>query len=294
MSYYDLPSLKTLILKEQCSAQQAGVWLENILSFLFNSLYIYDRQGVTENYIKNIHLKRCFRRLMETVAKVDKFRSLVYSEYIWVNEKKLINILPLIEMMFQSEVMQAMLCPSHLCRTQGDLHFDNVLVDKDTDNFILLDPRGTVEFDVFYDIGKLYHSCHSYYDLIWHGNYSWNFKQDKINYSWNGNLRDAYDQIYKKLNETLSRFKTIQEEPRWQLKAQFAEAMHMCSVIPFQFKMDGEERIALMCYARGVEVLNEVFENLKKECVDQGIRRGDIININTESDYIKAKRIFEK
>ena len=91
----------------------------------------------------------------------------------------------------------------------------------------------------------------------------------------------------------LEQIDLVSSEPNWQLKARFSEVLHLCSVIPFQLKMDGKEEVALMCYAKGVEDLNEIFEQLKSSIDREAIPKSEVININTESDYSNAGGIFE-
>ena len=57
--------------------------------------------------------------------------------------------------------------PKSLYQIHGDLHFQNILVGDSSKNFILADPRGDKEgSDIFYDMGKLWHSFNGKYDLI--------------------------------------------------------------------------------------------------------------------------------
>lgn len=294
MAYYDIPSLRTLILNGKLSVDDTAGWLKKILDFYFNNICTCEISDVGDNYIKNTHLKKCFQRLIEASKKVFEFKQVIEYDYIWVNGKKLLNILPIVNTIFNSIEMQQILLPKHLCRTHGDLHFDNILIDLQEENFIMVDPRGTTNYDVYYDIGKIYHSCHSYYDLIHTGNFEIEFSGNSANYQMNAEKEKIYVEIYETLRGLLTDYKSIKDEVNWEIKARFAEAAHMSSVIPFQLKMDGKEDIALMCYARGVELLNDVFNSLKEKLIEVGVSTGDIININTESDYNNAKRIFKK
>jgi hypothetical protein len=54
-----------------------------------------------------------------------------------------------------------------LKRIHGDLHFQNILIGKEPSDFLLADPRGDLEgLDIYYDLGKLWHSFNGKYDLI--------------------------------------------------------------------------------------------------------------------------------
>jgi hypothetical protein len=39
----------------------------------------------------------------------------------------------------------------------------------------------------------------------------------------------------------------------------------MCSVMPFHIAHDERETVALACYARGVELINELYDDLAEE-----------------------------
>jgi len=149
------------------------------------------------------------------------------------------------------------------------------------EKFVLLDPRGTNSYDVFYDLGKLFHSVHGKYDLIREGLFSVEEKGSGISFSFDKELGEKYSKIYESLLTVLEK-RCL--EDNWMMKALFSEACHFSSVIPFQLVGDEKEEVALACYLNGVVFLNEVYEMWSKNYL-----RGYAININTDEDFKRAE-----
>ena len=124
---------------------QATSWICRVLSFLFDEVYPQDRRDAPPEYVREVHLGRIYSRLVEMRHKHSLFRELIDPVELTINNVKHQNILSLIERINANSELLQYLSPTWVCRTHGDLHFDNILIDAGSEKFILVDPRGTLE-----------------------------------------------------------------------------------------------------------------------------------------------------
>ena len=294
MTCYDLPSLRTLILEGTLSPAQATSWICRVLSFLFDKVYPQDRRDAPPEYIREVHLGRIYSRLVEMRHKHSLFRELIDPVELTINNVKHQNILSLIERINANSELLRYLSPTWVCRTHGDLHFDNILIDAGSEKFILVDPRGTLDYDPTYDIGKIWHSCNSFYDLLHSRNFSVDIQNRQIDYViTNPSMMETYLEIRDAVLEWFQSTQFAKEEPNWKLQSQFSEAAHMCSVLPFHAVMDGKDELAIALYSRGVELLSQFCSQLPTHLSLPAGEITDVININTDSDYEQLKSQLE-
>lgn len=292
MRYYDLPTLRDLLLRSEIKAQKAVKILGNIFNFMFNEICVLNIENAPPNFVREVHLKKIFARLMETYSAVGIFRDIINIEYIEINNKGYKNILPLVKEISRDREFIKWVSPEKTCNIHGDLHFDNMLIDKNGD-FILIDPRGYDRSDIAYDIGKVWHSCHGLYDFIHTDRFELKKRSKSITYKINvSNALFEYRKIYRALPKILSKYAQVELDPNFLNRVFFSEATHFCSVIPFQLKHDGKEKIALACYAIGVELLNNIYNIWLQKIGGREVIEGKIVNINTIEDYEEAKEIF--
>ena len=293
MPCYEYPTLRTLILEEGMDAKSALETLDKIFRFMFKEVY-YEKRTTGKNFITEIHLKKIFSRLIQAKNTVYLFREIIESETLTINGVEYENITPLTRKINQNWEMNKILTPENTSRTHGDLHFDNILINSETNDFILIDPRGNFDYDVYYDIGKIWHSCHGLYDFIHTGRfeikkegneYTYKLKQEK--------LLETYNEILEGLPNILLQHEDIQTDPYWEVRTLFSEASHFASVAPFHLKMDGKEEVAILCYLRGVELLNDIYHRVSEMINKEQMVEGHIININTEEDFKQAEKDFD-
>ena len=130
---------------------------------------------------------------------------------------------------------------------------------------MLVDPRGELDgSDLFYDMGKLWHSFHGKYDFI-------HSDQFMLNLSWDRNIPIAeyeltnkfafhvYEQIYSKFLKMITKYDKLSKDNLWEMKALFAEAAHFCSVSTFHVGKTGKLDRPILLYLVGVILINEFF-----------------------------------
>ena len=289
MPYYALPTLRTLLLDGVVNGERALEILKNVFDFLFSEIYSRNIMPVPANFIRDTHFKKTYERLLELQFTVPLLRDLIRAPSLVVNGKRYSNVLNIIDTINSNQTFIDSISPRKLSMIHGDLHFDNILIDLDADNFILIDPRGYHASDVAYDLGKIWHSCHGLYDFVHTKRFSFSTEGTSIEYQINDDpVRKEYAKILEQLPEMLDSYEAMKEDTNWLQRTRFSEAMHFCSVIPFQLGHDDSQSVAVVCYAIGVQLLNEIYNEW---LVQEGITRGNVVNINTPDDITRASQI---
>ena len=263
--YYGSKNLRDYALVGLYDASAATEFIENLLDWMFENVYCRKISDTPSNWILDKHINRVYKRLDESSRKSDTLSKLVSAEKLIINGTEYKNIRELYTNIEKRDDIINILQPESLVMIHGDLHFQNILLLNDTDNgFLLVDPRGELlGSDVYYDIGKLWHSFHAKYDFI-------HTDQFRLQLNWNDNgvpnaefkitnalAESVYDEIYKKVSKMITKFKFINDDPNWEMKALFSEASHLCSVMPFHINKAETEARAVVLYLTGVILINE-------------------------------------
>jgi hypothetical protein len=263
LAFHPLPTLRRLILSEEIDAEEAALWTRRILACLRRDVYPGGFRPAPADYVRHTHLDRVETRLAETAAALPDRRTLWDTDTLLVNGVRLRNPGSLVTELARDGQALRMLTPNRLVRTHGDPHFDNVLIDRKGHRFVLIDPRGNAGYDPTYDLGKVWHSVNSLYDLIHAGHVEASAGEDSIDYAFTSpHLVAFYHGVRDRVHAWLTATGWYQDDPYWMLKVRLAEAAHMCSVMPFHIAHDQRESVALACYARGVELLNALHRDL--------------------------------
>lgn len=287
MPYYDMPNLRTLLMTGVISNRDAIIILDDIFDVMFNKVYSQGIKKAPMNWTYDKHFNRIYKRNMELMQNNEVFKKIIDMDYLTINGIKYRNIPELVYDIFLRNDFISRINPSTICMIHGDLHFQNLLIDLESQTrpFILADPRGELlGSDLYYDLGKVFHSVNGLYDFI-------HTDQFKLDYGLNSNSFDItylnedvlveYDKIKNNLDRILMKQKFIKEDKDWKIKALFNEAIHFSTVSCFH--LDAMDR-ALTMYLVGVKLLNEFYN----EYVSDYPTQEKMININNQTDYLKA------
>lgn len=258
MEYIELPTLRDLILKEKSYSKLT------LMRYLMRGKIIADEsdETVDKSYILKHHIEKMLKRC-EKIKRMPIF----YMDVISINGQLYRNLLPLLKQIKKDKQLLDLLTPKKLYRSHGDFTFQNILCNHG--DMYVIDPRGEGNDSIYYDISKILQSCHGKYDLLYKDNYeAWLGSRElaNINYKIFEN-EDLFDEIYKDMKKLIPEFYGDKiDKDNWELIAKFYEASHFISMVPFRLK----ENMAatLICYAIGVEILNEVvkeWEEIKNE-----------------------------
>jgi thiamine kinase-like enzyme len=265
--YYGSRNLREHIFMGDFNADDTILFLKDLLQWMFQNVYSRKISDAPKDWLIQKHINRVLDRLPECCEKSDELRKLINAKKIIINGKEYRNVRELYEIILNNEDFINRLNPKELVMIHGDLHFQNILLSNETDTgFILVDPRGEkLGSDIYYDIGKLLHSFHAKYDFIHSDQFKLKVDLDKdipvTSFEFtNEYMVNIYDEIYIKFLDIIQTFEYFKKDPDWKMKAYFAEASHLCSVMTFHVgKTDNSERVMTL-YLTGVILINEFFE----------------------------------
>lgn len=262
--YYGSRNLREHIFDGHLDADAACSFLENLLDWMFSNVYSRKIGDTPSDWVMEKHIRRVLDRLPECASKCPEFGKLIGAEEIVINGRKYRNVRELYTKLSNNKDFLERVKPKDMVMIHGDLHFQNILLSNETDaGFILVDPRGERKgSDIYYDLGKIWHSFHAKYDFI-------HSDQFRFNLRWDGELPLAeyeitnkfvelvYDEIYQKFQKTILKYPAVLDDPDWEMKILFAEASHLCSVSTFHIgKTESYDR-PITLYLIGVVLINE-------------------------------------
>lgn len=271
MPYYPFENLRKKIICGRFDPDETRCWLQKILDFMFSRVYSRHaaEQSLSwgEEYISKKHFGRFHARLMY-LRGIEPFRHIVRSAEVVINGTAFPNLPSLIAELEHLQKSRSLFIPRQRCMIHGDLHFQNMLIDEDHGNFILADPRGELEGgDIYYDLGKLLHSCHGLYDLIHtdlsHARLMSCTQETAVCELVMGDddaLLHTYDAV---LNDVLKLLEGhLGGTDSWLLQARFSEVMHFASLMYFHLRQDGRETRALCLYLRAIMLAHSLLHDL--------------------------------
>ena len=270
MPFYDLENLREKILSGKFSSEQALYFIDKILHFSFTNLNHKRSKEVPKDYLFKKYFNRVLQR-MEALENITPYNTILKAKHIIINQKIYPNLKELINKLIAFEEESGFFTPKELVMAHGDLHFQNILIDELNDNFILLDPRGDAWLDIYYDLGKIWHSCNGLYDFI-HTELSEMtiLKQDNDSIEFNFTLSDdkelikTYENIKNAIIKLLeTKFAKELNDQNWLLKTLFAEAMHFASLMHFHLKYDGIENRSVCLYLQSIILCDYLLANLQ-------------------------------
>lgn len=267
MPYYNLENLRKKIISGKFSIFQALFYIEKVLDYVFHNLYTRIVSNPGENWVKVKHFDR-FHDRIKLIQNIKPFNKIVNSKYITINGKCYLNLKDLILKLENYHKATNLFQPEKLVMIHGDLHFQNMLIDDENEDFLLADPRGELDgSDIYYDLGKLWHSFNGLYDLI-HTDISRvkliNESYDNISYEIYLGNKDILD-VYKKIKGGVCNLMykyPIVADYQWLVKIKFSEVMHFSSLMWFHLKYDKIENRALSLYLQAIVLADELLKEL--------------------------------
>ena len=267
MPKYDYDSMRKLLITGLLTPAECAQKLENIMDYLFENLYCKHSGEAPDNWVEINHFGRFYSRFSE-VKNHPILKKIFDLDTLYIDGVEYKNLKSLVDELQAKTQKTSVFKPQGLIQIHGDLHLQNILVDINSDDFILVDPRGElVGSDIYYDLGKLWHSVNGLYDLI-HTDISSFYESvsggqaEFISTYGPGSVLKNYDvlrsNLYNLLEERMSSV-----DSGWYLKMLFNEAMHFSSLFVFHLKGDRKEVRAIMLYVTAVRLLTELLEQME-------------------------------
>ncbi|MDD4932207.1 MAG: phosphotransferase [Methylacidiphilaceae bacterium] len=284
--FVQLPTLRKILCEGEATAGEGIEWVKRILDFLFSRVYSREARIPPDDYLEQLHFLRAWARFAETMSKAPLFEGIILADRIYVQGEECYNAPQILRVMEEDAELHRILRPSKVSPfVHGDLHFDNILVSRDTRSFKLVDPRGYEYCDPWYDAGKLYHSARGKYDLIHRGEFrvDWTVEeQGRVEIDLKFYSTPAYHK-YQEISENLEGLlMQYAPEENVAMLSLFNEAIHFISDMPFHLSRDEKEAKAVAIYGTGVWLLNRL---LKDHCPNR------IAAVAEQSGRIAAERI---
>tara|TARA_R100000152_G_C6654321_1_gene95060 strand:- start:43 stop:684 length:642 start_codon:yes stop_codon:yes gene_type:complete len=205
--------------------------------------------------MEELHWKRFNNRMSELNKKSSWFKESLLNKEIIINDNKYYNLFYLYSKIKEKE---SWFHPDFVGRwSHSDLHFSNILIDRENDDFVFIDPRGYDFCEYFYDYGKLWHSVNGKYELI--ASRMFDVSDIKENNSFDIHKNKAYRSLDASKEEIMNIFFKYSDLDKDQviLKTEFNDVMHFATLIPFLLEFDSKEERARVAYYQSVVLMNE-------------------------------------
>lgn len=171
---------------------------------------------------------------------------------IMVNGKEARNFGAIIEAIKQHPQAMADLQDIIDCPIQGDLTIDNLIVNPESNDFIILDPNNENAIsDPIVDYAKLMQSVHSGYEFLYSLS-ACSIKENHITFEERRSVQ--YDELYKVLTTHLKK----ELSPERYRAILFHEAVHYCRMLTYRVSINPDTAAAFYCIA--VRLFNEFME----------------------------------
>ena len=265
--YYGSRNLRERIFDGQFDSEKACSFIEKLLDWMFDKVYCRKISDTPTDWVVEKHINRVLDRLSDCKEKCEELGKVIDAEKIVFNDIEYRNVKDIYTELLSNNDFLEKVKPKQLVMIHGDLHFQNILITNETDTgFILVDPRGEMNgSDVYYDLGKIWHSFHAKYDF-------YHTDQFELDLKWtdgtpvanskiiNDYIEKVYDEIHQRMKSVITKYPFINEDPDWEMKLLFAEASHLCSVSTFHIGKTKTPDRAIVLYLTGVRLINEFYD----------------------------------
>jgi len=247
--YYGYPTLAELYVYGEFHSDTWISILNRVMAI--HKEFLKYSGSLNEEYIQEMYSKKIFLRLKEAGKQDNSWREILSAQELMFNNKNLIGIPGLRN--FINQISEKLAKTTSTTVIHGDFCFSNILFDINNQIIRLIDPRGRfgkkgIYGDPRYDIAKLRHSVHEYYDYI---------VADMFDcYEKNG---EFYGGIYKNgsNSEIIRRFDEMILSLGYNLdEIKFIEGLLFISMLPLHH--DNNKRQKMMFFT-GLKLLNGVY-----------------------------------
>ena len=252
MEAYNLPTIRRLMLAGQIGHDEVLYWTDKITEF---SLRMYNKEVIPrpDEYFDVMHFGRVRKRFDELRKKSDWFKETLQATHIEINGQTYLNTPYVVDNYFDNQRFLYGVQPEFVGRwSHSDLHYSNILIDRENDNFILVDPRGYDYCDYYYDYGKLWHSINGKYEMI--ASRAFTVGEGTFQLERN-NMFKLCEALKSTLPDIL--YKYSKEDPIAVMrKTECNEVMHFIGLVPFLLDYDGIDARAKVAYYTSVILAN--------------------------------------
>lgn len=269
MPWYQYENLRKKIITGKITLEEFNFAIRKVLDYLWENFYNKKLGDPGVDWVDKKHFDRFFERL-NLISEIKPLNSMLALKEILIDGVVYRNLLEIVVKVKQYSDKYSCFAPKKLVMVHGDLHFQNILVSDDYSDFILADPRGELGgSDLFYDLGKLWHSFNGKYDLIHTDIAQLNLKVEQKNPEYIIDfgplyLTKVYDQISIDVATILKCYPVAQEQD-WLLKILFNEFMHFSSLMCFHLSRDEIENRSTILYLQAIKLGDKLLKELREK-----------------------------
>lgn len=267
MPYYPWPNFSQLILSGSLSPLHASLRLRPVVRFMFDSLYSGIRQPAARQFFLSNYLDKMRRRLETSRGCSARFDSLLNADSLEVNGRRCLSPEVIAKSIEEQHDLLEALQPPATGMFHGDFKPDNILLDPQSDRFVLIDPRGSTvtgeaQSDYIEDIAKLRTSTLALYDIARAGGYAVEVSGSSVRWQLANNFHNSAS-ILRSMDRTLMGWLPAlvdaSRDECWQLRLSFLTPLLLIANAPFQLvePLERTEDIAIILYATGAQLLDE-------------------------------------
>jgi len=186
--------------------------LKDIVNYLFANVYQVDRQAYHPEDFEFYFENRCLARLRLAADVNDEIRGLLDYKHLIINGQKYDNIPTVVAKIQKDEKLKKMLSTYRRCSVHGDPTVDNILVSKETDDFLLIDPSDN-ENEIsgpVYDFGRIAESLRYGYEFHIQDDRRVEIDDNKISFEYS--LSSNYADLYKTFVGMQKKYLTAEEQ----------------------------------------------------------------------------------
>ena len=255
MEHFNLPTLRRLILSNQISQSELTNWVDLSLDRLF-ALLKYDQIETPSDFHARLHFSRFNSRINEVRKKSKWLDEQFEKDFINLNGRSYRNFFHSLRKLENSSFLDTVK-PEFVGRwSHSDLHFSNIIVNREKKAVVFIDPRGYPYCDYYYDYGKLWHSVNGKYEMIATRQFELGSGEFQLH---KNSVFDFLESFKVPLMEIFAKYSTENVEVI-RYKSEWNEVMHFASLIPFMIDEDGNDEKARAAFYVTTQITNEFFD----------------------------------
>lgn len=254
MEHFNLPTLRRLILNNQLSQSELKYWVDLSLEKLF-TLLRYDEIAIPSDFHSRLHFSRLHSRIREVRKKSKWFDEEFEKDFIEFNGRPYRNFYYSLRELENSSFLDTVR-PEFVGRwSHSDLHFSNIIVNREEKSVKFIDPRGYPYCDYYYDFGKMWHSVNGKYEMIATGQFSLNNQEFHFH---KNSVFEFLESFKVPLIDLFAKYSSEGVEAI-RYKTEWNEVMHFASLIPFMINEDGNDVRARAAFYVTTQIASDFF-----------------------------------
>lgn len=230
--------------------------VNDLINFTYKEIYVLGEKKKSVADINEYIDKKCISKIEDTANLSTTINQLLPFKKIEVNGEVYDNFRQIIEKIRRNKKIMNSLAEFYSTPIHGDLTVDNIIVNRKTSEFLVLDPNNENQIeDPIVDFGKMYQSLHSGYEFLVQLKEA---QCDNNRIFFEENISSKYSDLFRYLEQSVA--KKLSEAD--QRKIIFHEAVHYCRMLTYRAKINPKTVCAF--YGVAVKLFNDFYKLYEK------------------------------